>query len=258
MNGPPYYKRYPRDFIEGTIGMSFELKMTYSFVLDLIYIQNGELPDDSRYISGLLGCSVKKWNLLRKQLLEIGKIEVSGEFLTNYRALTELESWRKYSEEQAKKGRKTKKNNDLRKTTAAQRLSQSEPESEDITNVISIMPETKVSSHSKKNGKFNYSEDFETFWKAYPTTPNMPKKNAFVQWKKLDEDSRASALNSIPSFVDYLNKTDTPAVYAERFLSQRRFDGYSIQGDSELSDDEIARRREQQRRARQERAENEN
>ena len=125
MNGPPYYKRYPRDFIEGTIGMSFELKTAYSFVLDLMYIQNGYLPDDSRYISGLLSCSVRKWNLLRKQLLETGKVKIIDEFLTNDRVLSEVESLGKYSEQQAKKGRITKKNNDLRKATAEQRLSHS-------------------------------------------------------------------------------------------------------------------------------------
>ncbi|MBC8717497.1 hypothetical protein [Ochrobactrum sp. Marseille-Q0166] len=42
-------KPYPRDFIEGTIGMSFELKAAYRLVLDLIYMQGGNLPDDARY-----------------------------------------------------------------------------------------------------------------------------------------------------------------------------------------------------------------
>ena len=130
MNGLPYYKRYPRDFIEGTIGMSFELKTTYSFILDLIYIQGGKLPDDSRYISGLLNCSVRKWNLLREQLIELGKIEIIGEFLTNYRALSEVESLRKYSEQQAEKGRITKKNNDLRKSTVKPARVKPEPDTE--------------------------------------------------------------------------------------------------------------------------------
>ncbi|MFK5283859.1 DUF1376 domain-containing protein, partial [Lacticaseibacillus paracasei] len=56
MNGLPYYKAYPRDFIEGTIGMPFELKGAYRLLLDLIYMQGGRLPDDAKYISGLLGC----------------------------------------------------------------------------------------------------------------------------------------------------------------------------------------------------------
>ena len=85
MNGLPYYKAYPRDFIEGTIGMGFELKAAYRLVLDLIYMQGGTLPDDARYISGLLGCTVKRWNLFRAELIAMDKLYVSGEFLRNCR-----------------------------------------------------------------------------------------------------------------------------------------------------------------------------
>lgn len=82
MNGLPYYKAYPRDFLEGTIGMSFEVKGAYRLILDLIYMQGGKLPDDARYISGNLGCSVRKWNAIRAELIERGKLHEFGEFLT--------------------------------------------------------------------------------------------------------------------------------------------------------------------------------
>lgn len=101
MNGLPYYKRYPRDFIEATAGWSFELKCSYSLILDLIYMQGGELPDDPRYISGILGCTVRKWNILRKELISRDKIQVNGELLSNYRADKLLETTRKYQDKQA-------------------------------------------------------------------------------------------------------------------------------------------------------------
>lgn len=82
MNGLPYYKAYPRDFIEGTIGMPLELKGAYRVLLDLIYMQSGDLPDDPHYISGQLGCSVRKWKSIRERLIEAGKIQVNGDFLT--------------------------------------------------------------------------------------------------------------------------------------------------------------------------------
>lgn len=126
MNGLPYYKAYPRDFIEGTIGMPFELKGAYRLILDLIYMQGGDLPDDARYISGLLGCTVRKWNLLREQLLESGKIQVNGECLTNYRAVSELETLAKLQDKQRENGSQPKKNKDLAKP----RLNHTEPEPE--------------------------------------------------------------------------------------------------------------------------------
>ena len=116
MNGLPYYKRYPRDFIEGTIGMPFELKVTYSFILDLIYMQGGNLPDDPRYISGLLGASVRKWKSLRQGLIDAGKLQVitnaEGTFLTNYRAVSELETLAKLSRKQSENRSRPNKNND--------------------------------------------------------------------------------------------------------------------------------------------------
>lgn len=129
-NGLPYYKRYPRDFIEGTIGMPFELKGAYSVLLDLIYMQGGELPDDSRYISGLMGLSVRKWNSIRKDLIEMGKIQVNGEFLTNYRAIIELESLGKLQDKQRENRSRPNKNKDLQKP----RFDHTEPEPDTESN----------------------------------------------------------------------------------------------------------------------------
>lgn len=133
-NGLPYYKAYPRDFIEGTIGMPFELKGAYRLVLDLIYMQGGKLPDDPRYISGLLGCSIRKWKSLRSELVQLGKIKVSGEFLTNYRAEKELETLAKLQEKQSEKASRSRKNKDLQKPQQSQPEPEPEPYSSD-TNV---------------------------------------------------------------------------------------------------------------------------
>jgi uncharacterized protein YdaU (DUF1376 family) len=113
MNGLPYYKAYPRDFIEGTVGMDLEMKGTYRLILDLIYMQGGKLPDDSRYIAGLLGCSVKKWNSLRERLVEAGKIEVRGAYLGNDRADEELKTLAKLSQKQSENRSRPNKNNNL-------------------------------------------------------------------------------------------------------------------------------------------------
>jgi len=134
MNGLPYYKAYPRDFIEGTIGMSFELKGAYRLVLDLIYMQGGELPDDARYISGLLGCSIRKWNSMREQLVALGKIQVSGASLTNYRAVSELQNLAKIQDKQRENASGPRKNNDLAKPPLNHTEPEPEPEKEENKN----------------------------------------------------------------------------------------------------------------------------
>lgn len=156
MNGLPYYKRYPRDFIEGTIGMPFELKGAYSVLLDLIYMQGGNLPDDARYISGLLGCSSKQWTYYRKALIELGKIVARDGFLGNYRADNECELTenlrRTQRDNRAKRGGQTSKSNDIATTTVEPKPNHTDTESDT----------------DKREAKASLVRSFAAFWDAYP------------------------------------------------------------------------------------------
>ena len=82
------------------------------------------MPDDARYIAGVRGVSVRKWNSLRKGLIDAGKLAASGGYLTNYRALSELESLAKLQDKQRENASGFRKNKELRKP----RRSHTEPE----------------------------------------------------------------------------------------------------------------------------------
>lgn len=124
----PYYKRYPRDFFEGTIGMSFEVKSAYGLLLDLIYMRNGNLPDDARYIAGNLGCSVRKWNAIREQLISLGKISCDNGIISNFRADYLLEETRKYRDKKAENRKSSSENSDLKKRPSKQPEPEPKPE----------------------------------------------------------------------------------------------------------------------------------
>lgn len=128
-NGLPYYRAFPRDFIEGTVGMPFELKGAYRVLLDLIYMRRGRLVDDPRYIAGVLGCSVRKWTSLRDQLVGAGKIAIIDGFIRNHRADIEVENQRKLAAKQRENARGSRKIKDLEKPRLGH--TESEPESED-------------------------------------------------------------------------------------------------------------------------------
>jgi uncharacterized protein YdaU (DUF1376 family) len=125
----PYYKRFPRDFLEGTIGLSFEVKGAYAIVLDLIYMRDGRLPDDARFIAGQLGCSVRKWTAIREELIARGKLQVHEGMISNFRADYLTEESRKYQDKQAEIAGKPRKNNALPQPQPSQ--SESEPEEEE-------------------------------------------------------------------------------------------------------------------------------
>lgn len=121
----PYYKRFPRDFLEGTIGLSFEVKGAYAIVLDLIYMRDGRLPDDARFIAGQLGCSVRKWTAIRDELISRDKLQVRDGIISNFRADYLTEESRSFQDKQADIAGRPRKNRDLGQPKASQ--SESEP-----------------------------------------------------------------------------------------------------------------------------------
>jgi ribosomal protein L12E/L44/L45/RPP1/RPP2 len=77
------------------------------------------------------------------------------------------------------------------------------------------------------SGKKNYPPAFEDFWRDYPTDPLMSKVKAFEKWGRLGAADRAAAQAALPAFRAHCAKDLTyRPVHAERFLSQRRFDGF--------------------------------
>ncbi|MFY8143063.1 MAG: DUF1376 domain-containing protein [Caulobacter sp.] len=106
----PYYQRHPRKLLEACVGMSFEVRAGYGLILDLLYIKDGRLPDDRRWIAGNLGCSTRMAGKIIDELVERGKLVLSEGFLTNNLVDNIVETRAKYSEKQRENGSKPKKN----------------------------------------------------------------------------------------------------------------------------------------------------
>ncbi|MES2253653.1 MAG: hypothetical protein V4559_01285 [Pseudomonadota bacterium] len=76
-------------------------------------------------------------------------------------------------------------------------------------------------------GRKSYPAEFEAFWHDYPTDPLMSKTKAFEKWQRLTPPDRAAAHAALPGFRAHCARDLTyRPVHAERFLSQRRFDGF--------------------------------
>ena len=102
----PWYRRFPDNFIAGTVGLTLEEKGAYSLVLDLMYVRGGPVPDEPRYIAGVCACSVRKWNAIRARLIDLGKLYVIDGYLFNERAEKEIENALKDAQERAENGAK--------------------------------------------------------------------------------------------------------------------------------------------------------
>lgn len=91
MGERPWYRRFPSNFIHGTIGYTLEQRGAYSTVLDMIYDRGGPIHDDAHHIAGVLNCSVRKWGMLRTKFIADGKLLVLADGrLMNPRADKEI------------------------------------------------------------------------------------------------------------------------------------------------------------------------
>lgn len=105
--GQPWYRRYPGDFIGGTLQLTLEEKGAYSIALDLMYQRGGPIPDDPQWIARVCGCPVQRWKKIRARLIEVGKLNLTDDGrLANGRATYEMQRDRNRSAVQSARGRK--------------------------------------------------------------------------------------------------------------------------------------------------------
>jgi len=167
-----WYARYPQDFIMGTIGMDLETRGAYSLILDLIYDRDGRVPDEPRWIAGVLNVSVRKWNTIRQTLLDEDKISVENGYITNFRADYEIEKSRKLAEKRAENGAKGG-NKTAEKTRKPQKPAK-KPEA-----TLPGNPHPHLSTNVDKE---SIASEFEEWWQVYPK--HVDKKQAKQQYLK--------------------------------------------------------------------------
>lgn len=147
----PYYKRFPRDFLEGTIGFTLEQKGAYSCVLDLIFMRGGNMPDDAGYVAGQLGCSVRKWNTIREFLISRGKLTIKNGIISNFRADDLLEETRKYREQKAENRAGSNKNKAQEERPSTKRAEIQIPDTETtLSRVVAAQAPAPVSEKPKR------------------------------------------------------------------------------------------------------------
>lgn len=165
--------------------MSFELKGAYRLVLDFIYMQGGNLPDDARYISGLLGCSVKKWNSMRVELLKSEKIIARNGFLTNLRAITELETLGRFQDKQAKNAATDRNIKELEKPKVSHTDTDTERKKE-----TPIVPK----------GDVDEQEFIDLVWNEFPRHPQATRGAAWKAYRRLTPDERPKCIGGVARY----------------------------------------------------------
>lgn len=74
MSGLEWYPRNAARALEGMRRLTLEQRGAYNTLLDLIYSRGGPVPDDDRWLAGYMGVSVRKWLIIRADLISAGRI----------------------------------------------------------------------------------------------------------------------------------------------------------------------------------------
>lgn len=224
---------YPDEYIAGIAGvLKADEQGVYWMVCTLIMSEGGPVDFNDRRIAGL--CNIRPADARRivKRLLELGKLSQIDGKLCQKRAQSEVERSanriQSASESGAKGGRPRRKDQENQQTAKANGF-----EAEKLTTNYQLPTsnqEEEPSCPKPAKGRISYPADFEDLWKAYPTDALMSKKTAYERWKRLDDADRAELMASIPAFKAHCQKNpDYRPVHAERYISQRRFEGFAEQ-----------------------------
>lgn len=195
----PWYKAYPRDFFDATIGWSGGMKGSYRLLLDLIYMHDGRVPDDGAYLVSQLGLTSKrKWTVVKNYLLEQGKIELKNGYITNYRANIEILSAKERGKKRSDKNKKPNKNNG------------------------EFCPiDTDTEPPNPQGGDLPTALFFE-FWEKYPIVNRGAERKALAKWQELSEDHCRQALARLSDFIQSTRSERMPT--AATYLRDKRFE----------------------------------
>lgn len=93
MSGRPFYPRYQSDALTGYANLTLELRGAYTTLLDMLYDSDWDegLVDNERQLAGNMNISIRKYRLIRDELLQMPKklIRLTDGRLTNPRYMKE-------------------------------------------------------------------------------------------------------------------------------------------------------------------------
>ncbi len=248
MSASPYFKFYSSDFLTGILGMEPDEIAVYTVIIVMIYDRGEPITADMDALAWRLRMSAKRFKNVVDRLLSQGKITLSDGRIGNLRAEKELQKRKILSEKQSENANARWSNSDEislqnndppmpphpsgipsgnaeQMPTRSQRL-----DTRKDRNLTVSCPKPAAPGLRTRAG---YPDDFEEFWRAYPTDANMSKAEAGKQWKRLTAEDREAAIAATQGFREHCRANpDYRPLHAVRFLSQRRFDGFAAKAAS--------------------------
>ena len=223
---------HPDEYITGVGGiLTAEQQGIYWMICATIMSEGGPIPFNERRLAALCLSRPSRVRAVVEALIEMGKITLTddGE-LSQKRALSEVERSTKRiqtaGENGSKGGRPPKKDEQKQAEAKAAGLSGEKL----TTNYQPATEEESIAIARPKPPKkrHSYTEEFERYWTSYPTDSLMSKLDASKAFEALTADEQEQAIASLPAFKAYCSAhPDYRPVHANRYITQRRFEGFN-------------------------------
>lgn len=234
----PWYPFYVADYRADTVRLTLEEHGIYLLLMNE-YWHSGGLPADEVQLARIVGLSVEEWRCKC--------IRPASYFASDWRhkridaELKKCGNIRQQRQEAAgkrwkNKGKK-KDANAYANASAPHMLPHTTLHTSNGRDSSYLIDPTRLNHLpvSEKRAKAKpvrkrqeYPDDFEAFWRAYPTDANMAKAEAFAEWKKIGGEDREIAIRSLPGFQAYCaSRKDYRPIHANRYLKFRRFEGHA-------------------------------
>lgn len=220
------------EYISGVGGvLTAEQQGVYWMICSLVMSEGAAIEYNDRRFAAQCLIRPSKARALVNSLIAMGKIAVDGDGkLYQKRALSEVEKAAKRiktaSENGAKGGRPAQIVEQNQQTDKATGYSV-----EKLT--TNYQPPTTIEEEKKDvrtktpKRRLSYTDAFLTFWQAYPTDSLMSKSEAFKVFDALSDEEQAQVIQSVPAFRAYCSAhPDYRAVHANRYITQRRYEGF--------------------------------
>jgi hypothetical protein len=196
----------------------------WAFVLEEARRHDGALPEmDCEVIGACLGYDPDDVFMILQAMRDKGSLCDGG--VTNWRK-------RQPKREDDSRARVTawreKKKNETQENARQNSVTHGNaPEAEAEAEKSSGFETSSKPSPNQKKVRTEYPEGFAKFWAGYPTDANMSKKEAFDVWKRISDENRQLALESLPAFRSHCTSNpDYRPIHACRYLSKERFAGH--------------------------------
>lgn len=205
--GLDYYRDYPRDFFEGTVGLPGELKGFYALVLKLMYLHDGYLLEDLGHISGQTGYGKAKCRNLLSDLVARGKIDrmtLGGEpHYSKKRVRDELKDTRNFSQKQAQNAAGGKSASTENKQLSPRKIAEKRKNPANLAGISSENFELELQENNNLGSEVAKPlRDYETIKKGGTTSPPKKVDELAEAFSAYNETAEALGLPKAQVFTD--------------------------------------------------------